>query len=146
MNILNLINNSIVNEGDPPVNLAITQGKTYRFSFTYPEDLTLGEIRGQIRTRYADAGGTLLANFNFNVDYVVDPDPTLSKSTVGVILDADITALIPSTKYIKYENEQPLLNFRRNHTYDIEYEQGGTVIELLRGFVQVIPETTVEEV
>ena len=133
--MLNLIDN-FIHEGET-VNLAITQGKTYQFSFLIPSDLTAGEWRGQIRDKYAQDGGVLLASFSFTATY--DPPPE-NKTLVIVKLEATETAEIPYTKYQGIG--EPTV--RNCHVYDLEYEENGTVPpDYPRGFVQLKPEVTI---
>lgn len=133
MSALNLTDNLTID--GQVVNLAITQGKTYQFSIGYPADLSIGELRGQIKTKYAQDDGELLATFSFNVSY----DPVELKSLVVIKLEATATALIPYTKYQGTGD----ITLRNAYVYDIEYEENDTVIELLRGLVQVKAEATI---
>jgi len=131
--MLNLIDNLQINE--EVLNLAITQGKTYQISFNYPADLTNGELRGQIRNKYAQDNGELLASFSFSSNY-----DTIEQKTLTVAkIEAIETALIPYTKYQGTSD----ISLRNAYVYDIEYEENGTVIELLRGLVQVKAEATI---
>ena len=135
MTILNLLDNSLF--GDTRINLAVTQGKTYQLSIEYPSDLTLGILRGQIRTKYLQDEGDLLANFEFTVDY----NSTNNSSNILIFVPALITAAIPYTVYQNRVNQE--LTFKNSYVYDIEYEENSTIIELLRGQVQVKPEVTI---
>ena len=142
---LNLIENSEIQKAiiDPItqetkyvtviVNLAIRQGKTYSFSFSYPQDLTEGEMRGQIRNNWAQDGGELLGEFDFDITYDGE------KSLVIVNLDAVTTANIPYTRY----QGNGVLSTRTAWVYDIEYEENLTVIPMFDGFNQVRPEVTI---
>lgn len=133
--MLNLIDNLIIN--NETLNLAITQGKTYQFSFLVPSDLTAGEWRGQIRDKYAQDGGELLASFSFTATY----DSIENKTLVVVKLEATDTAEIPYTKFQGIGEP----SVRNCHVYDLEYEENGTVPpDYPSGFVQVKPEVTVD--
>lgn len=123
MSFLNLINS-----------FAITQGKTYQLSFSYPQDITAGILRGQIRDKYAQDNGVLLASFSFVTNY----DAVNLKTIVTADITATQTASIAYTKY----QEQTDPTIKNCFVYDIEYEENSTVIEILRGLVQVKPETT----
>lgn len=129
---INLINNFSTSNGN--ANLSIIQGKTYELNLNYPGDLTTGTLRGEIRTKYLENNGTLLAEFVFTTVYDIDNNKTAIKCSI----DAIMTATIPSTKY----QGGPDLSIKNAWVYDVEYEENDTVIELFRGFVQVIPETT----
>ena len=129
---------SVSDIGGVIYDLSIKQGKTYQLSFYYPQDLTAGEIRGQIRDKYAQDNGVLLAEFGFTVTW----DSVESKSLVVASLDASETALIAYTKFPGYG----IATTRNCHVYDIEYEENGSVILLLNGLVEVKPEVTVEVV
>ena len=132
--MINLIENFQFN--DETLNLAITQGKTYRFSFRIPGDRTIGEWRGQIRNKYAQSGGVLLASFSFSVTYQLTDDKTL----VVVKLEATETATIPFTKFQGVG--EPTI--RNCYVYDLEYEENGTVLpDLPYGLVQIRPEVTI---
>lgn len=133
--MLNLIDNQTFNE--EKLNLAITQGKTYQISFKIPTDLTAGEWRGQIRDKYAQDGGILLASFSFTTTY----DSIENKTLVVAKIEANDTATIPYTKY--QGNGEPTV--RNCYVYDLEYEENGTVPpDYPSGFVQVKPEVTVD--
>lgn len=133
--MLNLIDNQTF-DGEK-LNLAITQGKTYQFSFKIPTDLTAGEWRGQIRDKYAQDGGILLASFSFTATY----DSIENKTLVVAKLEATETATIPYTKYQGVG--EPTV--RNCHVYDLEYEENGIVPpDYPSGFVQVKPEVTVD--
>lgn len=131
--MLNLFDNLTIDE--EVLDLAIIQGKTYQLLFHYPADLTMGEVRGEIRNKYLENNGALVASFDFHITY----DALEGKSLVLVKLEALETALITSTKYQGVGEP----SVRNSYVYDVEYEENGTVIELLRGFVQVKPEVTV---
>jgi hypothetical protein len=60
---------SVSDIGGVIYDLSVKQGKTYQLSFNYPQDLTVGEIRGQIRDKYAQDSGVLLAEFGFTVSW-----------------------------------------------------------------------------
>ena len=151
MNTLNLIDGFVLD--GLTLDLALIQGKTYQLVITYPDDLSTGEVRGQIRKKYAEDSGELFATFNFtntvNTETVTVTDPltgvvtstTVTTTTIVAQIPATVTALIPSTKY---QGVLPtVLSTRTAYVFDIEYEKNGTVIELIRGLVQVKPETTV---
>ena len=134
MTILNLLDNSLFQ--GTRINLAVTQGKTYQLSIEYPANLTIGTLRGQIRTKYIQDEGELLANFQFTINY----NSTDNSSNILIFIPALITATIPYTVYQNRPNQELTLN--NSYVYDIEYEENSTIIELLRGQVQVIPEVT----
>lgn len=135
---VDLISN-FLNNDNISYDFSIKQGKTFNLIFSYPSDLRNGLIRGQIRDTYAQDGGTLLADFSFNITY----DEINLKSTVTAYLDANQTELIPYTKY--QGQGQGIPNTKNCHVYDIEYKENNNVILLLNGFVEVKPEVTVEE-
>lgn len=127
---------SVTNINGRTYDFAIKQGKTYEFSFKYGSNLTIGVIRGQIRDRYAQEGGELLGEFSFSVSWNEEE----SKSLVVVRLSATQTSVISYTRYQGVGEA----TVRNCYVYDIEYEENGTVIELLSGLVEVKPEVTVE--
>ncbi len=116
--------------------LSIKQGKTYQLSFNYPQDLSNGEIRGQIRDQYAQDNGNLLAIFSFNKTW----DNILGKTNIIATINAADTSIIPYTKY--QGTSRPSIN--NCFVYDIEYEENNVVILLLNGLVEVKPEVTVD--
>jgi hypothetical protein len=130
--MLNLVDNFVFEE--QTVNLAITQGKTYQLTFNYPSDLTGGVTRGQIRDKYLQDSGAILATFNFNINY----DNLETKSLVIATISAEDTA---SISYTKYQGNGDA-TIRNCWVYDIEYEENGVVLEILRGLVQVKAEVT----
>lgn len=129
---LNLISNSTI--GTATFDLAIRQGKTYQLTFNYPSDLTQGEIRGEIRDKYLQDNGNLLATFSFNVTY----DEVEEKSLIVATISATDTANIVYTKYQGNGDPSP----RNCYVYDIEYEENEVVNLLLNGLVEVKPEVT----
>ena len=130
--MLNLVDGEVIN--GQVVNLAIKQGKTYQLTFNYPADLTGGVMRGQVRDKYLQDSGAILATFNFNINY----DNLENKSLVIATIDATQTASIP---YTKYQGNGDATT-RNCWVYDIEYEENGVVLEILRGLVQVKAEVT----
>lgn len=130
--MLNLVDGEAVS--GQVVNLAIVQGKTYQLTFNYPSDLTGGVMRGEIRDKYLQDNGVIISAFNFSINY----DNLENKSLVIATIDATETATIP---YTKYQGTGDITS-RNCYVYDIEYEENGTVLEILRGFVQVKPEVT----
>lgn len=130
--MLNLIDGEVIN--GQVVNLAIKQGKTYQLTFNYPSDLTGGVMRGQVRDKYLQDNGLIISTFNFNISY----DNLENKSLVIAEISAVDTANIAYTKYQGTGD----ITARNCYVYDIEYEENGTVLEILRGFVQVKPEVT----
>ena len=130
--MLNLVDGEVVN--GQVINLAIVQGKTYQLTFNYSADLTGGVMRGQIRDKYLQDNGVIISAFNFSINY----DNLENKSLVIATIDATETAPIPYTKYQGTGD----ITARNCYVYDIEYEENGTVLEILRGFVQVKPEVT----
>jgi hypothetical protein len=136
--MLNLVDNFVFEEESLKqiLNLAIKQGATYQFSFYIPGNKTAGEWRGQIRDKYAQDGGVLLASFSFTATYDEDTDKTF----VTPKIEATETAEIPYTKFQGIGEPTA----RNCHVYDIEYEENGTVPEFpSSGFVQVKPEVTI---
>jgi len=163
MNTLNLIDGFVLD--GLTLDLALIQGKTYQLILTYPGNLSIGQVRGQIRKKYAEDSGELFATFNFSntvstvqatttdpitgiVTPVTTTDPLtgvvspvmITTTTIVARLNAVDTAPIPSTKY---QGAPTALTTRTAYVFDIEYEENNTVIELVRGLVQVKPETTV---
>ena len=145
---IDLVKGFMVN--DIKLNLPVIQGKTYQISFNYPGDITYGELRGQIKTKYAQDNGELLAEFNFlPMIYYIDDNtpwaipmeynPNEGKTRIIAQLQADVTSQIP---YTKNQGTTGFSN-RNCHVYDIEWFYEGIVSTIAMGLVQVLPEVTI---
>lgn len=135
MTDINFIDGVLLNK--KKYDLAVIQGKTYQRIFTYSEDLTAGTLFGQIRNGYAQDGGVLLAEFNFQA---MTYDALTLKTTIIAELTATVTALVP---YTKYQGGDTIPSTRNCWVYDIEHREGDIVKLISRGLVQVKPEVTI---
>jgi hypothetical protein len=128
--------------GGQTLDLAVIQGKTYQLSFNYPGDLTGGTLCGEIRNGYLQDNGLLLGEFNFlPMSYGVDPDSGIGKTTITAQIQANVTALLPYTKYQGINSATS----RNCWVYDIEHTENDVVRLISRGLVQVKPEVTLCE-
>ncbi len=124
--------------GEQTLDLAVIQGKTYQISFNYPGDLTTGTLCGEIRNGYLQDNGALLGEFNF---LTMVYDSIEDKTTITAQIQANITALLP---YTKYQGTNTATS-RNCWVYDIEHTENDVVRLISRGLVQVKPEVTLCE-
>ena len=117
--------------------LAITQGKTYQLSITYPGDFSTGVFRGTIRDDQASYGGVSLADFTFlppSYDGVED-----ETTVVATLSDTDTASIFPT----RFETgDTPSIN--NCYVYDIELFDGSSVLPIINlSYVQVNGEATI---
>jgi hypothetical protein len=129
-------------------NFSIQQGSSFDWLvFYYPEDISTWLPRGQIRTNYAQKGGELIAEFDF--DLLVYASQTIDgvtafRTKIRPKLSATQTEAMNFNLRTRKSSDEIAVPGRNVWVYDIELEHptNGTVIKLSRGFVEVELETT----
>ena len=126
---------------------AIYQGNTFNDVTFYYRDIDLSTYTpaGEIRTTYLEKAGTLLATFSFSplvFASVTVGSETFNATIIVPRLSAAQTSAIPST-LPRASDSSAFAAGITGWTYDIKLV-GGTEAELVvRGFVEVFPQTTV---
>lgn len=117
---------------------AIVQGEYMspdRLTLIAEGDLSSGTPYGRIRNNYAEENGTILGEFSFlPMTYDISTD----KTTLPVFLPADVSALLPYTKFQGGDDEP---SKRNCWMYEIGVIMSPTVNRVLvaNSFIQVIP-------
>lgn len=117
--------------------LSVKQNTTYTLFLTFPEDIRSYKLKGEIRNKSLDLGGTLLANFSFaNIVY----DSVTNKTSFLATITAPASSNLPPTKY----QGKGELNFKTAYVYDLKLiRPDGVIVNLIDlSFIQVKPTVT----
>lgn len=130
------------------ISYAIYQGCTFELDIFLEDNYSGWTARGQIRDRYRQDGGVLLAEMTFVHPLVFAPETidgvTKSYTRLSTLIPASVTDALLWNLKIRSSADVDAVPGKNVWVYDIQLvsANGVTVHPVLRGFVEVLKEST----